>query len=172
MEIIWASWRGNYIKTHFMDKKKDCIFCVFNNQRIIDLEPSVKNLILYKSKRCFIMMNKYPYINGHLMVIPYKHTDNILELEADEKIDIFSIIQFSIQILYNVYKPDGFNIGINLGKVAGAGIDQHIHFHIVPRFNADHNFMTTVSNCRIINFCLEETYQDLYNAIKIIKKEG
>ncbi|MCX7758971.1 MAG: HIT domain-containing protein [bacterium] len=167
MDIIWAPWRGNYIKMGFFEK--ECIFCYFDNHRIEDIEPNFDNLILYRSTRSFIIMNKYPYINGHLMVVPYRHIDDLLLLDNHEKSDIFDMIQFSVEILKEVYNPHGFNIGINIGKVAGAGVDKHIHFHVVPRFNADHNFISTISNSRLINFSLRETYDDLLNVIN--KKE-
>ncbi|MEN3014505.1 MAG: HIT domain-containing protein [bacterium] len=164
MDLIWAPWRGTYIKMNV--HQQECIFCYFDQKPIKHVEPNPENLVLYKSETCFIILNKYPYINGHLMVVPYRHTNDILTLDEKEKADIFNQIQFSVEIIMEAYNPSGFNIGINLGKVAGAGIDQHLHFHIVPRFNADHNFLTTISNTRIISFSLEETYRDLYQIIK------
>ncbi|MFN4219504.1 MAG: HIT family protein [bacterium] len=146
--------------------KSKCIFCFFKDVPITEVEPSVENLIIYKSSFSFIMMNKYPYINGHLMVIPYRHIDDILLLNEQEKLDIFGNIELSVKILKECYNPSGFNIGINVGKVAGAGIDQHIHFHIVPRFEADHNFMTTLANTRIINFSIEQTYEELIKQLR------
>jgi len=163
MDVIWAPWRGKYLKMN--SKSQECIFCYYKGQKIKDVKPSLENLLIYKSNHCFIIMNKYPYVNGHLMVVPYKHTNDLLSLEKSEKLDILDCIDLSVELLKELYNPDGFNIGINLGKVAGAGIDQHLHFHIVPRFSADHNFMTTISNTRIINFSLEEVYNDLMEII-------
>lgn len=168
MDLVWAPWRAKYIKMNAKDK--NCIFCYFNDVEISKIDPSYENLLIYKSSRCFVMMNKYPYVNGHLMVIPYRHISDIIFLDNEEKMDIFNNIQFCVEVLKEVYKPDGFNIGINIGRIAGAGIDQHLHFHIVPRFSADHNFMTVISNTRVISFSLEETYNDLIKAVKTRKK--
>jgi len=164
MDIIWAPWRGEYLR--MQQKHQDCPFCTFNGKTIREIEPGFENLIIHKSEHCFIIMNKYPYVNGHLMVVPYKHLDDLLLLDNDEKLDMFKCIDLSVLLLRKAYNPHGFNIGINLGKVAGAGIDQHIHFHIVPRFNADHNFMTTISGTRIINFSLQEVYYDLIKVLE------
>ncbi|MCS7165622.1 MAG: HIT domain-containing protein [Candidatus Calescibacterium sp.] len=169
MEILWAPWRGKYIRMSLA--KQECIFCYHDGKKIIDINPSISNLILYKSSTSFIIMNKYPYINGHLMVVPYRHTSDILVLNEEEKLDIFRMIQFCVKLLKEVYNPVGFNVGINIGKVAGAGIDNHIHFHVVPRFEADHNFMSTISDTRVINFSLEETYRDLYEKISKLDLE-
>lgn len=171
MEIIWAPWRGEYIKMSSLEKNQECIFCFFRSIHIKNIQPSLDNLILYKSLYSFIIMNRYPYINGHLMVVPYRHVDDILLLDYNEKIDIFNMLQLCVKSLKKLYNPQGFNIGVNIGKIAGAGIDKHIHFHIVPRFEADHNFLTTISNTRVINFSLEDTYNELKGIIHDIKEE-
>ncbi|MBC8385943.1 MAG: HIT domain-containing protein, partial [Candidatus Cloacimonetes bacterium] len=120
-----------------------------------------KNFILYRSKSCFVIMNMFPYNNGHLMIVPFKHISSLEELSKDEISDLFITTQLSERILQKVYAPDGMNIGMNLGKAAGAGIDEHIHVHIVPRWNGDVNFMASVGGMRVIPESFERAYQQL-----------
>jgi ATP adenylyltransferase len=166
LKILYAPWRGKYLMGY--TKLDKCIFCYHNDIEIKEIEPSFESLILYKSFYSFIMLNKYPYINGHLMVIPYRHIDDIELLTKEEKEDIFELLILSKRILSITYNMDGYNIGSNVGKAAGAGIDNHLHFHILPRFLGDHNFMTTISDVRVISFSLEQTYHDLYQNLKKI----
>jgi len=151
------------------NKNNSClkdIFCYYNDIKIKDIEPSVENLVLYKAVYSFIMLNKYPYINGHLMIIPYRHISDIELLTDEEKREIFDLIILSKRVLNISYNMDGYNIGSNVGRAAGAGVDQHIHFHILPRFIGDHNFMTTISDVRVISFSLEQTYLTLLQNLK------
>jgi ATP adenylyltransferase len=166
LKILYAPWRGEYLMNY--TKPDKCIFCYYNDNKIKEMEPSFDSLILYKSSYSFIMLNKYPYINGHLMVIPYRHIDDIELLTKEEKEDIFELLILSKRVLSITYNMDGYNIGSNVGKAAGAGIDNHLHFHILPRFLGDHNFMTTISDVRVISFSLEQTYHDLYQNLKKI----
>lgn len=154
MYILWAPWRFKYIES--VDNQSKCIFCEKPKE-----EPSVENLVLYKSKYAFIIMNLFPYNTGHVMVAPYKHTSKISDLNSDEWIDITNLLDLSIRILEDVYKPHGFNIGMNLGRIAGAGIEEHIHIHIVPRWSGDTNFMPIISNTKVIPESLEDTYNKL-----------
>lgn len=154
MHILWAPWRFKYIEN--VNNKDRCIFCEKSKE-----EPSVKNLVLYKLKHAFIILNLFPYNTGHLMVAPYRHTSKISDLNSDEWIDIIKLLDLSVNILEDVYKPHGFNIGMNLGRVAGAGIEDHIHIHVVPRWSGDTNFMPIISNTKVIPESLEDTYNKL-----------
>ncbi|WP_035587265.1 HIT family protein [Hippea jasoniae] len=157
MERLWAPWRIGYILS---DKKEDgCIFC--NAYRLNEDEES---LVLYRGKFSFIIMNLYPYNAGHLMVVPNRHINSPLKLEKDEQLELFELTNKSIEVLSKVLKPDGFNLGMNLGRTAGAGIDDHIHIHIVPRWSGDTNFMSTVSDTKVISEALKETYKKLKEA--------
>lgn len=165
MDKLWSPWRANYIQSfkHKSDKD-DCVFCeAFKPD--IDNEES---LVVYKSDKCYSMLNLYPYNSGHLMIIPYRHMSDIIDLTKEEFEDIISIIKLSKKVLDLVMKPQGFNIGANIGKAAGAGIDQHIHFHIVPRWNGDTNFMPTLGEVKVISQDLLETKKELIEGYRKI----
>ncbi len=154
MEVLWAPWRMEYI----LSKKEDgCIFC-----RCASSSDLRSHLVLYKSEHCFVVMNRYPYNNGHLMVAPYRHTGLLEALSPEEAQDIMSVLQRCIQILKEAFSPDGFNLGANLGKVAGAGVADHLHFHIVPRWEGDTNYMPVIGSTRVIPEHLERTYERLW----------
>ena len=126
MERVWAPWRGEYIKQAASDNGSKCIFCDF-----LKSKSDKKNLVLYKNKFGLVMMNKYPYNNGHVMVTPCKHVARFESLSEKEYIGFSDLLRLSVKVLEHVYKPQGLNIGMNLGKAAGAGVDKHIHYHIV-----------------------------------------
>lgn len=153
MEHIWAPWRIEYIR---MVKSEGCILCDKPGQ-----DNDVQNYILYRGEKNFIILNMFPYNPGHLMIVPYRHINTLEELTKEELHEHFEIVSLSIKILRKVFKPHGFNVGINLGRVAGAGIDDHVHTHIVPRWNGDTNFMPVLSDVRVIPEALAETYQEL-----------
>jgi ATP adenylyltransferase len=153
MEHLWAPWRIEYIKKA---DKVGCIFC----QKPAE-ESDVSNYILYRGQKNFIIMNSYPYNPGHLMIAPYRHIANLDELTKEELGEHHELVCRSVTVLTQVFKPDGFNIGMNLGRVAGAGIDKHIHSHIVPRWAGDTNFMPLIADTNVINEALEETYKKL-----------
>ena len=153
MEHIWAPWRIKYIQ---MKKAAGCILCDKPRQ-----SNDALNYILHRGDKNFIIMNSYPYNPGHLMIAPYRHIANLEELTNEELHDHFEIVCRSIKVLRQVFNPTGFNVGINLGKVAGAGIDEHIHTHIVPRWQGDTNFMPVISDVRIVPVALAETYEKL-----------
>ena len=151
--LLWAPWRIEYIEG---EKEKGCIFCEKPKQN-----DDLNNLILLRGSLSFIIMNKYPYNSGHLMVVPYEHKKDFEYLTDEELLEMNRLIKISIKVLKKVMNPDAFNIGINLGKSAGAGIDEHLHFHIVPRWNGDTNFMPVISNIRVVPEALERTYKKL-----------
>jgi ATP adenylyltransferase len=138
-----------------------CIFCEKPAESV-----DKKNLLLYRGKYTFVLMNLYPYNNGHLMVAPYKHTGDFTELDNNELLEIMQMAQLSIKVLKKVMNPAGFNTGFNIGKAAGAGIDTHLHFHIVPRWMGDTNFMPVVGEMKVISEHLEVTYDNLLAVFK------
>jgi len=152
-EILWAPWRMEYI---LGEKESGCIFCTRINQ-----DNDKENLILLRGKNNFVIMNKYPYNNGHLMVVPNRHTSEFDSLSDPEKLEMMNLVSKSMNVLKKTVNPDGFNVGLNIGKIAGAGIDDHLHFHIVPRWAADTNFMPVVGQTKIISEDLGETWERL-----------
>jgi ATP adenylyltransferase len=160
MENLWAPWRMEYISKEKEGQKEPCIFC----NRLSQMNDK-KNLILFRGDLVFIIMNKFPYNNGHLMVVPNRHTEDILGIRPEEQKEIFSLIQLGIKILNRVMNPHGFNIGMNLGRVSGAGITDHLHFHVVPRWNGDTNFMPIIGKTKVISEAIEKSYEKLHRAI-------
>jgi ATP adenylyltransferase len=150
MEAIMAPWRMSFITG---EKPVGCIFC----------KDSIRSeeLMLFEGKTAFIMMNRYPYTCGHLMIIPSRHVSLLEDLTAEESSEIFRLTGVSVGILKEVMHPDGFNVGMNLGKAAGAGVDDHIHVHIVPRWSGDTNFISVVGEIRVIPEDVNQTWQRL-----------
>jgi ATP adenylyltransferase len=166
MERLWAPWRMIYIKK--IEEEEGCIFCEKPKSN-----RDEENLILFRGERTFVLMNLYPYNSGHLMVAPYKHTGNLGDLSEVEGSELFRLIRLSIEVLKKVLKPDGFNVGLNLGRISGAGYEDHLHFHIVPRWNGDTNFMPIIADTKVIPEALEETYRALKPVfVKLASKEG
>ena len=153
MKYLWAPWRMEYI---LEDKREGCFFCKKLNEK-----KNLKNLILYQGEYVFVMMNKYPYTNGHLMVAPKRHCLDLGQLDANELREIFELLKASTQVLKASLRPHGFNIGMNIGKIGGAG-EEHLHLHIVPRWAGDTNFMPVIGETKIIPEYLEKTYQKLH----------
>ena len=147
---MWAPWRMEYI---LAEKEDGCIFC--------DALSQNAELILYKGPDTLVMMNKFPYINGHLLVAPVRHLSGLNKLDKHEMGEILAMVDRSVEILKQVMNPDGFNVGLNLGKVAGAGVEEHLHFHIVPRWFGDTNALTVFADVRVIPEHLKATYDNL-----------
>ncbi len=155
MKKLWAPWRMAYILHADDTARNECIFC--SKPRGDDEE----NYILYRGKKCFVMMNIFPYNTGHLMVAPYAHKNTLELLDDEESREMFYLVQKSMEILRKAMDPDGFNVGANIGRVAGAGFDGHVHIHIVPRWNGDTNFMPIIGDVKVIPEGLRETYNRL-----------
>lgn len=154
MKVLWAPWRMTYILS---DRKEEgCIFCP-GDDRTRDEE----RLILYVGTRTMVLMNRYPYNNGHLLVAPVRHVSELAGLSNDETLDVLLTVRRSIDALKAIMNPEGFNVGLNLGRVAGAGMEDHMHFHIVPRWNGDTNYMTVFGEVRVIPEHIRETYRQL-----------
>ena len=158
MEQLWAPWRGKFIES---PKKDGCIFCDLPREG-----DDRKTLILYRGAEAFIIMNAYPYAAGHLMVAPFRHAARLSDLTQSEKGELFDLIARCEAVLTAAMKPEGFNIGFNLGKAAGAGVDQHLHCHIVPRWVGDTNFMPVIGATKVINQSLDDTYDRLKEYFK------
>jgi len=161
MDTLWAPWRIEYIK---QPKETGCIFCTKPAQ-----SRDKENFILYRGETAFIIMNYYPYNNGHLMIVPFRHTADIYNLTAAEKLELMNLLALSRQALTKTMSPHGFNIGMNLGEVAGAGVKDHLHFHIVPRWNGDTNFMPICGHTKVVSEGLTETWQQLKDAFNHFK---
>jgi ATP adenylyltransferase len=156
MKRLWAPWRMEYI----LDEKKhgSCLFCDIS----LDKKGNdTKNLILYRGKNCFVVLNKYPYNNGHLMVVPYFHTPTFDGLDDDVLFDLMKTQKISVDIIKKAMNPDGFNLGLNFGKVAGAGMESHMHMHIVPRWTGDTDSMPIIAETRVMPQHLKKTYNSL-----------
>ncbi len=157
MEYLWSPWRMEYIENHF--NEPGCVFC-----KALEHEDGPENLIVYRGQRAFVMLNRYPYTTGHLMVIPYKHESDLAALEAATRAEMMELTVQAIAVLREVYHPQAFNVGMNLGAAAGAGIAAHLHMHVVPRWSGDTNFMSTLAHTRVLPEALEDTYKRVRSA--------
>ncbi len=153
MKQLWAPWRMEYILGE--DKPAGCIFCPWPDE---DLQA---RLILFSGRLTRIMMNKFPYINGHLLVSPLRHVPGLIDLTPEELLDLMLKVRQSLEMLKKAMNPHGFNVGLNLGVVAGAGVESHVHFHIVPRWQGDTNFVPVFAEVRVIPEHFQATYQKL-----------
>ncbi|NHJ32462.1 MAG: HIT domain-containing protein [Asgard group archaeon] len=156
MKKIWAPWRIEYIKQQKSDD--ECFICDVLKD---DPKNDKKNLVLHRGKHSVVLLNLYPYIAGHLMVAPIEHVANLNELSEEISSEMWRFTTNTVELLKAAIQPEGFNIGINLGKIAGAGLKNHMHIHIVPRWSGDTNFMPTLSDTRVISQALTETYDEL-----------
>jgi len=155
---IWAPWRLAYVKDASKNSEQECIFCA---------KPAAhadeENLIVHRGERCFVILNLFPYTNGHLMIAPYEHTATLPELDADTISELMALAQRAMTLLEEEYSPHGYNVGFNQGRVAGAGVEHHIHMHVVPRWGGDTNFMPVLADTRVMPQSLEESYAALAN---------
>ncbi len=162
MDRIWAPWRIDYILS---EKEDGCFICKAAKQT-----PSSDNLLLFVGKSCLVIMNRYPYNPGHLMVAPKRHVGNLQELTEEESAEMMELAKRSLAVLKEVMNPEGFNLGINLGKIAGAGLESHVHLHIVPRWGGDTNFMPVLADVKVIPEHIRATWEKLFE--KFNKPKG
>lgn len=162
MDNLWAPWRVEYIEN---DKDDGCIFCIKPNKGTDE-----DNYIIHRGKTCFVMLNLYPYNNGHIMISPYQHQGSLDDLDDNEMLELIKTLRKSMKALTIAMKPHGFNVGINTGKASGAGFGDHLHIHVVPRWSEDTNFMPVVSNTRVVPESLESTRERLVEAWKSLKE--
>lgn len=156
MDVLWSPWRYSYIKSENASETR-CVFC--------DLAPKEgddkEKFVLYRGEHNFVILNIYPYISGHLMVVPFDHIGRLSEFEPDQSKEFFDLTIKTESVLEEVYEPHGINVGMNLGKAAGAGVDAHVHMHLLPRWVGDANFMTAIGQTRTVPESLETTYEKL-----------
>jgi ATP adenylyltransferase len=153
---IWAPWRLDYVKDAAKDNQDECIFCAKPAEGDDD-----SSLIVHRGDRCFVILNRFPYTNGHLMVAPYEHCSRLQDLSAETVAEMMALAQRGMDRLEEVYDPHGYNVGVNQGRVAGAGFEHHIHLHVVPRWGGDTNFMDVVGDTRVLPQALEESLEAL-----------
>ncbi len=153
MQVLWAPWRLDYI---LGPKPDECVFCIPR-----ETGEDERRLVLARGKHCFVIMNKFPYNNGHLMVTPYRHVSCLTDLTPDEANDLTHWLTRSVAVLNKAFRPHGVNAGLNLGEAAGAGIASHLHFQIVPRWNGDNSFMAVFGETHVIPEHLLSTYRRL-----------
>ena len=162
MERLWSPWRHEYISKASSDKPQAaCIFCEAQQDPARDAEY----LVIHRGAHNFVILNKYPYISGHLMIVPYAHLGELSSTSKEVSDEMMDLVKRSQTALSQVYRPEGFNVGMNLGKVAGAGVADHIHMHILPRWGGDTNFMSTLGETRVLPEDLSTTYQKLKGKI-------
>ena len=158
-ERLWAPWRLEYIKG---PKGGECIFCVGP-----DSGDDRAKYVVRRGEHCFAILNKYPYNNGHLMVAPFRHVPSIEELNEAELLELMTLTQESLAALREAYQPEGFNLGVNQGKIAGAGVEDHVHMHVVPRWGADTNYMPVIGDTRVLPQSLDDSFDDITRAFSV-----
>jgi ATP adenylyltransferase len=168
MKQLYSPWRSKYIQT-FKEKKKSrkCLFC-----EIAEDTHDAKNLLVWRGKNCFVVMNRFPYNSGHIMIVPYTHARDFSKLKDDELAEIMTTAKKCFRVMTKMNGAQGFNFGSNVGSVAGAGIADHIHFHIVPRWNGDTNFMPVLASIKIISEDIGKLYRQFRAAFEKEAKAG
>jgi len=157
MNHLWSPWRMKYIRRQ--KTPKGCVFC-----DAVQREDGESNLIVARGKHAFVILNRYPYTSGHIMIVPLKHIGSFEKIDEETSAEVMRLTRQGITTLDKVYKPNGYNMGANLGASAGAGIANHIHFHLVPRWDGDTNFMTSIGETRILPEDLSETFKQIKDA--------
>ena len=155
MERLWTPWRRAFVEGAD-NRSAECFLCA-----IVAEHDDRKNLVPFRGERVFVLLNLYPYNSGHLMVAPYAHTGDLAGLDAAIANELMQVTQRSVDVLQRAYRPDAFNVGMNLGKPAGAGVPDHLHVHVVPRWNGDTNFMPVLGETKVLPESLEQTYERL-----------
>jgi ATP adenylyltransferase len=156
MEHIWSPWRYKYIASADSSSERGCVFC-----RAVEKDSDREYLIVYRGQLNFVILNLYPYTSGHLMIVPYEHTASLAQVSSDTTTEMMELAKIAQRALETEYRPEGFNIGMNLGKSAGAGVAEHLHLHVVPRWTGDANFVSIVGETRVLPEELATTYDRL-----------
>lgn len=157
MKRIWSPWRMKYIQNH--NSGRDCPFCT----ALENPHPEEKFLI-HQGEKAFVILNLYPYTTGHLLILPLEHQEKLDDLDPETRAEMMELINQAMEVLDKLYRPEGFNVGMNMGEAAGAGIPKHLHWHIVPRWAGDTNYMTAVGEVRVLPEMLEDTYRKIKSA--------
>jgi len=165
LEQLWAGWRGGYVRAATEAERRgapdeECVFC----RLAASGEPSPENGVVWRGARTFAALNAYPYASGHLLVMPLRHVGGLDELDPEESSELWSSLQDAARAITTAYAPDGLNMGANLGRAAGAGIPRHLHFHVLPRWSGDTNFMTSVAGVRVMPEWLTDAWAKLHPA--------
>jgi ATP adenylyltransferase len=160
MNRLWAPWREGYI-SKINDKQKSCVFC-----RMLIARQDKKHLVFIRKPQAYAVLNLYPYTNGHCLIVPNRHVGDISKLPLEEYAQMMELLRETKDLMQKALKPQGFNVGINLGRLAGAGIPGHVHVHIVPRWKGDYNFMPVIATTKVISLSLSAIYQKLSDAYK------
>jgi ATP adenylyltransferase len=156
---IWAPWRLSYVKDASKDNESECIFCA-----ALGAGDDEASLIVHRGELCFVILNKFPYTNGHLMVAPYQHVATLQDLDEPTVAELMTLAQRGMNALETSYSPHGYNVGFNQGRVAGAGVEHHIHMHVVPRWGGDTNFMPVLGDTRVMNQTLADSFRTVREA--------
>ena len=157
MKRIWSPWRMKYIQnTH---SSEECPFCA-----ALESPRPAEHLILHRGQEAFVILNRYPYTSGHLLILPLEHQESMGDLDPGTRSEMMELINHALKVLEQIYHPEGFNVGMNMGEAAGAGIPNHLHWHIVPRWVGDTNYMTSVGDVRVLPEILEDSYQKIITA--------
>jgi ATP adenylyltransferase len=156
MNHIWSPWRMEYVESN---KEEGCVFCSAQK-----MEDGAENLIAFRGERAYVILNRYPYTSGHLMIVPFDHQPNLEELDPRTRSEMMELTTRCMTVLRRIYHPEAFNMGANIGEAAGAGIKQHVHVHVVPRWAGDTNFMTTIGASRVLPESLEKTHERVKSA--------
>ena len=162
---LWAPWRYEYIETT-VGSDLECFLC-----EAFEAKKDAERLIIYRGQEAFVILNKYPYSNGHLLITPNRHVGDLRDLENDELGGLFDLVAISTEWLDRSYNPQGYNIGLNLGKAAGAGLPGHLHVHVVPRWEGDTNYMPILAGVRVISESLTATYSKLKESVELWEKK-
>jgi len=160
MKHLWSPWRMSYIENH--GKEEGCIFCNAQAQ-----EDGPGNLIVHRGRSAYVILNRYPYTNGHLMVVPFEHKSRLEDLDPSTRAEMMELTARSMTLLRKLYDPQAFNMGANIGEAAGAGVKEHFHIHVVPRWTGDTNFMSALAATRVLPETLEDTFQRVQAAFQI-----
>jgi ATP adenylyltransferase len=164
MDHIFTPWRYAYIVS--TDRAPSCVFCDRAPSPESNLEADESNLVLYRGRHCFVIVNTFPYTSGHVMIVPYQHIDRLDLLALEAATEMMALAQRMESVLRELYGPDGINLGMNIGKAAGAGVAGHIHLHILPRWVADANFMSVIAETRVLPETIEETARRIREALQ------
>jgi ATP adenylyltransferase len=156
---IWAPWRLAYVTDASKDIEEECIFCT--KPEAADDEA---NLIVHRAQSCFVILNLFPYTNGHLMVAPFDHVARLQDLPPETLAEMMTMAQRAMDRLESVYEPHGYNVGFNQGRIAGAGVEHHIHMHVVPRWAGDNNFMPVIADTKVMPQTIEQSFESLRGA--------
>ena len=162
MEHIWSPWRMAYILSS--KNETACVFCVGSSEN-----KDEQNLIVFRGMRVFVILNRFPYTSGHVMIVPFDHKPSLEGVDAETRAEMMELAAQATSVLGQVYQAEGFNLGINIGEAAGAGITEHVHLHVVPRWFGDTNFMSALGSTRVLPESLEESYRRIYEAWHSVK---